>query len=152
MIFDHLYYCCCSEHDDGKQGIELLQDILKTSQWVKCEKLSAALKSPLMRLCARYAKLLLPLCTIHFLSKWNAMHKLQLLMVFCLNVQVSCQRENPRKGSRCCGKFSLAKWSSKLASITNSVSNINIWGEHVVLWCLETVSCVRFTYARGELK
>lgn len=39
---------------DGKQGIELLQDILKSSQWVKSDKLSAALKSPLMRLCARY--------------------------------------------------------------------------------------------------
>ncbi|CAN6166856.1 unnamed protein product [Urochloa humidicola] len=42
------------EQSHGKQGIELLQDILKTSQWVKSEKLSAALKSPLMRLCARY--------------------------------------------------------------------------------------------------
>ncbi|XP_039795103.1 malonyl-CoA decarboxylase, mitochondrial-like isoform X2 [Panicum virgatum] len=42
------------EQAHGKQGIELLQDILKTSQWVKSEKLSAALKSPLMRLCARY--------------------------------------------------------------------------------------------------
>ena len=48
--------CCCSEQVDGKQGIELLQDILKSSQWVKSDKLSAALKSPLMRLCARYAK------------------------------------------------------------------------------------------------
>uniref|UniRef100_A0A453KRX2 Malonyl-CoA decarboxylase C-terminal domain-containing protein n=1 Tax=Aegilops tauschii subsp. strangulata TaxID=200361 RepID=A0A453KRX2_AEGTS len=36
---------------NGKQGIELLQDILKSSQWVKSDKLSAALKSPLMRLC-----------------------------------------------------------------------------------------------------
>ncbi|OEL21022.1 Malonyl-CoA decarboxylase, mitochondrial, partial [Dichanthelium oligosanthes] len=42
------------EQAHGKQGIELLQDILKTNQWVKSEKLSAALKSPLMRLCARY--------------------------------------------------------------------------------------------------
>ncbi|KAF7072421.1 hypothetical protein CFC21_077553 [Triticum aestivum] len=39
---------------NGKQGIELLQDILKSSQWVKSDKLSAALKSPLMRLCTRY--------------------------------------------------------------------------------------------------
>lgn len=42
------------EQADGKQGIELLQDILKSRQWVKSDKLSAALKSPLMRLCARY--------------------------------------------------------------------------------------------------
>ncbi|KAJ1289561.1 hypothetical protein BS78_02G174300 [Paspalum vaginatum] len=42
------------EQADGNQGIELLQDILKSRQWVKSEKLSAALKSPLMRLCARY--------------------------------------------------------------------------------------------------
>jgi len=42
------------EQVDGKQGIELLQDILKSTQWVKSDKLSAALKSPLMRLCARY--------------------------------------------------------------------------------------------------
>ncbi|WVZ64853.1 hypothetical protein U9M48_014318 [Paspalum notatum var. saurae] len=42
------------EQADGNQGIELLQDILKSRQWVKSEKLLAALKSPLMRLCARY--------------------------------------------------------------------------------------------------
>ncbi|KAL6655634.1 hypothetical protein ACP70R_006460 [Stipagrostis hirtigluma subsp. patula] len=42
------------EQADGKQGIELLQEVLKSSQWVKSEKLSAALKYPLMRLCARY--------------------------------------------------------------------------------------------------
>ncbi|KAM0896692.1 hypothetical protein ACQ4PT_023019 [Festuca glaucescens] len=42
------------EQIDSKQGIELLQDILTSSQWVKSDKLSAALKSPLMRLCARY--------------------------------------------------------------------------------------------------
>uniref|UniRef100_A0A0E0B2J0 Malonyl-CoA decarboxylase C-terminal domain-containing protein n=1 Tax=Oryza glumipatula TaxID=40148 RepID=A0A0E0B2J0_9ORYZ len=42
------------EHAGGKSGIELLQDILKSSQWVKSDKLSSALKSPLMRLCARY--------------------------------------------------------------------------------------------------
>ncbi|KAF0915543.1 hypothetical protein E2562_036696 [Oryza meyeriana var. granulata] len=42
------------EQADGKNGIELLQDILKSSQWVKSDKLSAALKSPLLRLCARY--------------------------------------------------------------------------------------------------
>ncbi|KAL6846614.1 hypothetical protein ACP4OV_024062 [Aristida adscensionis] len=42
------------EQSEGKQGIELLQDILKSNQWVKSEKLSAALQSPLMRLCARY--------------------------------------------------------------------------------------------------
>uniref|UniRef100_A0A0D9XRA5 Malonyl-CoA decarboxylase C-terminal domain-containing protein n=1 Tax=Leersia perrieri TaxID=77586 RepID=A0A0D9XRA5_9ORYZ len=35
---------------DGRNGIELLQDILKSSQWVKSDELSAALKSPLMRL------------------------------------------------------------------------------------------------------
>jgi hypothetical protein len=48
--------CCSSEQVDSKQGVELLQDILTSSQWVKSDKLSAALKSPLMRLCARYAK------------------------------------------------------------------------------------------------
>uniref|UniRef100_A0A0E0QR05 Malonyl-CoA decarboxylase C-terminal domain-containing protein n=1 Tax=Oryza rufipogon TaxID=4529 RepID=A0A0E0QR05_ORYRU len=42
------------EHAGGKSGIKLLQDILKSSQWVKSDKLSSALKSPLMRLCARY--------------------------------------------------------------------------------------------------
>ncbi|KAK3133261.1 hypothetical protein QOZ80_6AG0534370 [Eleusine coracana subsp. coracana] len=42
------------EQADGKQGIELLHDLLKSSQWVKSDKISAALKSPLMRLCARY--------------------------------------------------------------------------------------------------
>ncbi|KAG8056649.1 hypothetical protein GUJ93_ZPchr0002g23223 [Zizania palustris] len=42
------------EQVDGKSEIELLQDILKSSQWVKSDKLSAALKSPLLRLCARY--------------------------------------------------------------------------------------------------
>jgi malonyl-CoA decarboxylase len=61
LIFDQLCcYCCCSEQDDGKQGIELLQDILKSRQWVKSDKLSAALKPPLIRLCARYAKTLFP--------------------------------------------------------------------------------------------
>ncbi|GJN34083.1 hypothetical protein PR202_gb22721 [Eleusine coracana subsp. coracana] len=43
-----------NEQADGKQGIELLHDLLKSSQWVKSDKISAALKSPLMRLCARY--------------------------------------------------------------------------------------------------
>lgn len=42
------------EQVNDKQGIELLQDVLKSSQWVKSDKLSAALKSPLMRLCSRY--------------------------------------------------------------------------------------------------
>lgn len=46
--------CDAVEQLDGKEGIELLQDILKSSHWIKSGKLSAALKSPLMRLCARY--------------------------------------------------------------------------------------------------
>jgi hypothetical protein len=46
----------CSEQFDGKQQTELLQDMLKSSQWVKAGKLSAALKSPFIRLCGRYAK------------------------------------------------------------------------------------------------
>uniref|UniRef100_A0A453KRX7 Malonyl-CoA decarboxylase C-terminal domain-containing protein n=1 Tax=Aegilops tauschii subsp. strangulata TaxID=200361 RepID=A0A453KRX7_AEGTS len=55
LIYCHLCsYCYCSDQINGKQGIELLQDILKSSQWVKSDKLSAALKSPLMRLCTRY--------------------------------------------------------------------------------------------------
>lgn len=83
MIFDHLcYYYRCSEQAHGKQGIELLQDILKTSQWVKSEKISAALKSPLMRLCARYANCFSVCASIHFLSKWNALSKLQLLTMY----------------------------------------------------------------------
>jgi malonyl-CoA decarboxylase len=55
VIYNHLRcYFCSSEHAGGKSGIKLLQDILKSSQWVKSDKLSSALKSPLMRLCARY--------------------------------------------------------------------------------------------------
>lgn len=42
------------EQAAGKRGIELLHDLLKSSQWVKSDKISAALKFPLMRLCARY--------------------------------------------------------------------------------------------------
>jgi hypothetical protein len=56
-----------------------LHDLLKSNQWVKSEKISAALKSPLMRLCARYATALFNyfcfMCTsekgtiVHYLSR-----------------------------------------------------------------------------------
>ena len=82
MIFDQLCcYCCCSEKADGKQGIELLQDILKSRQWVKSGKLSSALKPPLMRLCARYAKTLFP-PYVH-IRKRELVAIMQSLIVLC---------------------------------------------------------------------
>uniref|UniRef100_A0A453KRQ9 Malonyl-CoA decarboxylase C-terminal domain-containing protein n=1 Tax=Aegilops tauschii subsp. strangulata TaxID=200361 RepID=A0A453KRQ9_AEGTS len=81
---------------NGKQGIELLQDILKSSQWVKSDKLSAALKSPLMRLCTRYVKRhigiwecyqRLEFNTIHSLNGWNIIcYQLQKLTAFSYGV------------------------------------------------------------------
>ncbi|XP_020114664.1 malonyl-CoA decarboxylase, mitochondrial isoform X2 [Ananas comosus] len=43
-----------TENVTGKSGIEIMHYLLQSSEWVKSECLSAALKPPLMRLCARY--------------------------------------------------------------------------------------------------
>jgi hypothetical protein len=85
----------CSEQFDGKQQTELLQDMLKSSQWVKADKLFAVLKSPFIRLCGRYAKwqghIEILECYQHKFSIIDYM-LFQKLIVFSFNVQVSCQR------------------------------------------------------------
>ncbi|XP_072992434.1 uncharacterized protein [Typha latifolia] len=42
------------EEDSGKSSIQIMQEMLVSSEWTKSDQLSTALKSPLMRLCARY--------------------------------------------------------------------------------------------------
>lgn len=42
------------EDASGKGAIEIVQDLLTSSEWTKSDHLLAALKPPLMRLCARY--------------------------------------------------------------------------------------------------
>lgn len=44
----------CAEDASGKGAIEIVQDLLTSSEWTKSDHLLAALKPPLMRLCARY--------------------------------------------------------------------------------------------------
>jgi hypothetical protein len=49
---------CCRDIATGKNGMEVMLNLLTstTYKWIHSPEISSALKSPLMRLCARYCK------------------------------------------------------------------------------------------------
>lgn len=86
-----------------------MQDVLKSSNWIKSHKLSATLKSPLIHLCVQGMKS----GTLKFgnatNNKFSIIHcpstckfnETRQLIVFSVNICVSWEREKARKNSRC---------------------------------------------------